>query len=506
MNHGASRSACLIDILTIASGLVACTGMDLIWQPLTGDINSGKGGAGGGGDTAVTAALGGRASSGGALGSGGRSSAGGSGGRREAASGGASAPSSAGDVGGRAGSSALAGTGGRGAVSSEEPGRVEYELPPPDQCHDQDWLQGDSYKKTGCVLGDPTSECGGKCRIFSACDQSSNSEGDATFMCPRALLFSPEFEQAVKDDGLDGFHYAVVGHDQDVGGIDGPDNKIPCCQCYQLVYAYPSPNNDRQVLLDPDHPNPPQSAIPVPPPLIVQAFNTAATNTTFDVYLPAGGMGARNGCFPMPNDESASMRTYMYSSYPLDGQPGQGGVKPASLYPECRTKDKNWATAESLSCDACTERTADACNKIESDIPGLTEQARAACVKANTFESMDPGASGPNDTYYHLNWSVYAMRVECPEHLTRVTGCKLAPQEGVKPVKPEVKTAAEAAKDSDFWSKTGSTGNLYETTTMEDCCRPTCSSYTQISQRGYATDPQYRAFYSCDVHGDIYTQ
>jgi hypothetical protein len=42
----------------------------------------------------------------------------------------------------------------------------------------------------------------------------------------------------VKEDGLDGFHYAVVGHDPDKGGIDGDAHS--CCQCYQLVYAYPS--------------------------------------------------------------------------------------------------------------------------------------------------------------------------------------------------------------------------------------------------------------------------
>jgi hypothetical protein len=131
---------------------------------------------------------------------------------------------------------------------------------------------------------------------------------------------------------------------------------------------------------------------------------------------------------------------------------------------------------------------------MASDIPGLTETARTNCLKANTI-----------DTFYHLNWSVYAMRVECPEHLTRVTGCKLAPQ-GLKAPKKDVKTAAQAAKDSDFWSKTSSSNNLYETTTMEDCCRPTCASYSQISNFGLVTDPQYRSFYNCDVHGKPWEQ
>jgi hypothetical protein len=375
------------------------------------------------------------------------------------------------------------------------PPPIVYELPPPDQCHDVDQMPWSSDPKTGCVEGDTTSKCGGKCQTASVCeDPSGKPNADREYMCPRNLLFSPEMEQAVKDDGLDGFHYAVVGHDPDKGGIDG--NSHSCCQCYQLVYAYPSPNNDRQVQLNPDNPNPPASAIPIPPPLIVQSFNTAATITTFDVYMPAGGMGAQNGCFLLnSSDPAAKARKYMYTSYPLDGQPGSGGVKPASLYQECKTTDKNWVTEATITSAACVKRTTDACNKIASNIPGLTELGSTGCLKANTI-----------DTFYHLNWSVYAMKVECPEHLTRVTGCKLAKQSDTKTVKKDVKTAAQAAKDTDFWSKTASSSGLYETTTMEDCCRPTCASYSQISSFGLTTDPQYRSFYNCDANGVPWTQ
>jgi hypothetical protein len=314
-------------------------------------------------------------------------------------------------------------------------------------------------------------------------------------MCQRNLLFSPEFEQAVIDDGYEGFHYAVVGHDPDKGGIDGDAHS--CCQCYQLVYAYPSPNNDRQVQVNPDNPNPPASAIPLPPPLIVQSFNTAATAETFDVYMPAGGMGAQNGCFMMPNSGAdAAQRKYMYTNYPTDGQPGSGGVKPASLWDaECKTSDKHWVTEATLSSSACVQKTKAACDKITSTIPGLSDLGRMGCLKANTI-----------DTFYHLNWSVYAMRVECPENLTRVTGCKLQKQAGVNPPKKDVKTAAQAAADPDFWKKTAKTDKLYETTTMEDCCRPTCASYSQISGFGLKTDPAYRSFYNCDVAGVPWTQ
>jgi hypothetical protein len=367
-------------------------------------------------------------------------------------------------------------------------------LPPPDQCHDLDNQPWSSDPKTGCVKGDTTSKCGGKCETASVCEGPDVKPGaDREYMCPHNLLFSPQFQQAAIDDGLEGFNYAVVGHDPDKGGIDGNDHI--CCQCYQLVFAYPSPDNDNQVLVDPNNKANPVSAIPVPPPLIAQGFNTAASPTTFDVYMPAGGMGAQNGCFPMPNGgEDSAKRKYMYSGYPLDGQPGNGGVKPASLWQECKN-NTSWVTEASLTSTACVQKTTDACNKITSTVPGLTEQSRQGCLKANSLES-----------FYHLNWSVYAMRVECPEHLTRVTGCRLGKQDGVKPVKKDVKTAAQAKADPDFWKKTGSSNKLYEITTMEDCCRPTCASYSRISEYGLKADPQYRSFYNCDINGVPWTQ
>ena len=378
--------------------------------------SSGKGGSAGssaaggnGGSTAGgtadggTTNTGGSADSGGATSNGGKQQAGGTPASGGTGAGGTTASGGNTGVGGTAGT-----TGGAGGASSTG---VSYKLPPPDQCHDQDYIQGDSYAKTGCIAGDSTSQCGGKCQVANPCsDPPGTKNGDYTFMCPRNLLFSPEMEQAAADDGNTGFHYAVVGHDVgDPGGIDG-NAQSACCQCYQLVYAYPSPNNDRQVQLDPDNPNPPASAIPIPPPLIVQTFNQGATPTTFDVYMPAGGLGANNACAQLPNASSPS-GLYMYTSYPPDGQPSQGGVKPASLYSECKTSDKNWVTTATLTSLACIQKTTNACNQIASNIPGLTQESESGCLKANTI-----------DTFYHLNWSVYVAKVECPENLTRVTG------------------------------------------------------------------------------------
>jgi hypothetical protein len=549
-NPRPSAACCFAGLLALSVFAVACAGGG------GGGGNGGSGGASGGnpnGGSGGSAGAGGSSSSGGSggqAGAGGMTSSGGSGGVTSSGGSQADAPIASGGSGGNGsggnsgsggstssggsakggagsggtrtggastngGSSGSSGSGGTGSGGAAGAGgttsaggttgtggsaAVDYLLPPPDRCHDQDYINYDYQTKTGCLNGDKTTDCQGKCQVINACSESTTDKpnADVTFMCPRNLLFSPEMEQAVKDDGLDGFHYAVVGHDVDKGGIDG-QTPSACCQCYQLVYAWPSVANDRQVQVNPDNPNPPASAIPVPAPLIVQAFNTAATPQTFDVYMPAGGLGANNACALLKNADGSIMTQsrsgqYMYTSYPPDGQPGNGGLKPASLYSECKTTDKNWVTTATLSSQACVQRTTDACNKIASTIPGLTDLSRKNCLKANTI-----------DSFYHLNWSVYAMRVECPEHLTRVTGCRLASQ-GLPAVKANVKTAADASKDSQFLTKTGSTSNMYETTTMEDCCRPSCAAINWISGKGLTPDPDYRAFYSCDVTGKPYTQ
>lgn len=415
--------------------------------------------------------MGGAASRGGSFGSGGGTIA---------ASGGFVSSGGSGNPGG-----AGAAAGGQGSAGRSS---VTYALPPPSACHNQDYIDF----QEGCVEGKSDSVCGGKCNTINACLESraEKPHADVTFACPRNMLFSDEMQQAAIDDGNQEFNYAVVGHDVDRGGIDGSADST-CCQCYQLVYAYPSPSNERQVLSNPDNPNPPVSAIPLPKPLIVQSFNTAATPHTFDVYMAAGGLGANNACAPTIQPAARSGE-YLYTSYPSDGQPSQGGVKPVSLYSECKTNIQ-WVTSESLSSDACQQRVEAACSRLVSDVPGLTEQARRSCLKS----------TAPNSSY-HLNWSVYVMKVECPPHLMQVTGCKLLPQ-GLPEVDRSATTAATAQKNPSFWTM-ATNGRPYETTTMEDCCRPSCASKDWVSGRGLKSDPAYNAFYACDRTGKPFTQ
>jgi hypothetical protein len=355
-----------------------------------------------------------------------------------------------------------------------------YELPPPSYCHAWDYVQD-------CTPGDASSKCGGVCSTINACLESENQTNkqgaDVTFICPRYMLMSPEMLQAAKDDGNEEYYYAIVGHDSDRGFIDGNDEST-CCQCYQMIYAYPSPDNDRQVLANPDDNSNPVSAVPLPKPIIAQSFNTAATQNTFDIYMGGGGFGAHNGCGPGLTQTSTSGQ-YLYESYPEEGG-FSGGVKPATHWSECKT-DIQWVTVESLGSEACQTKLVETCNKITHADPTITEYARNSCITTNQPESL-----------YHLNWSVYVRKVECPEGITRVTGCKLQKQ-GL----PEVDglITAEQAKNDASFSKQGSNGKMYETTTMEDCCRPSCAASNWIEGKGLNPDPDYNVFYSCDRAG-----
>jgi hypothetical protein len=302
------------------------------------------------------------------------------------------------------------------------------------------------------------------------------------------MLYSPEMLQAAIDDGNEEYLYAIVGHDTDRGFIDG-DATSTCCQCYQIIYAWPSPHNERQVQLNPDDVSNPASAVPVPKPIIAQSFNTAATQNTFDIYMGGGGFGAHNGCGPGLGATSTSGQ-YLYEDYPEEGG-HSGGVKPISHWSECKNQYQ-WVTEESLGSEACQKRVTETCNEITHADPEITEYARNSCIKANQPKSL-----------HHANWSVYVRLVECPEALTRVTGCKLKNQ-GLPEVDGLI-TAEQAENDNSFW-KNGSNGKMYETTTMEDCCRPSCAAANWVQEKGLPADPEYNVFYSCDRAGVPLTQ
>jgi hypothetical protein len=450
----------------ILSLVATCAGPT---QP-AGNATGGSVGSGGaersGGSTGTALAAGG---------AGGANGGGGSGGSADPAGG---APGTGGwsstggsiSAGGTQGNGGALGNGGSSsdAATTNDSALVtsgSYALGAPNQMINQFWI-------TGCQSGVATSPGGGVCAQGQNACEGTKQGAQVNFLCPRFMLFSDEMAQAAIDDGNAGLNYAVVGHDVETGGIDGSQTNS-CCQCYQLVFYLPEA--EAQVN------GGGKSAIPIPPPLVVQAFNTSAGGgKNFDVYMAAGGFGAFDACAPSAGMTSASGK-YLYTDFPPDGEPGAGGLNAATQVAGCKGQYDLVNTA-SLSSTACQSNVVTACAKIEANSQAVTDESVRSCVKSN-----DP------NTYYHINWQIYAKRVECPIHLTEVTGCKLAPQ-GLPAVNTAVLTPDQAAGDSSF--KSG-----YTTTTMQDCCMPTCAWQSNVSGNGAKVIGQYNSFYSCDQSG-----
>ena len=345
------------------------------------------------------------------------------------------------------------------------PPPIVYALDPPNQMINQFYI-------AGCQSGSATSPGGGKCTQGQNACEGTKQGAQVNFLCPRFMVFSDEMAQAAEDDGYTGLNYAVVGHDVETGGIDG-NVTISCCQCYQLVFSLPE--NEAQVGGNG------ASAIPIPPPLVVQAFNTSAGGgKNFDVFMGAGGFGAFNACDPKASMTSPSGK-YLYTQFPSEGEPGSGGVNAATQVAGCKDS-KNLVTTATLSSSTCQANVATACGKFKASSTTVTNESIQSCTQSN-----DP------NSYYHINWKIYAKRVECPTHLTQVTGCKLASQ-GLPAVNPAITTPTQAAADSSF--KSG-----YTITTMQDCCMPTCAWQDNVKGQKLAVVGDYDSFYSCDQNG-----
>ena len=345
------------------------------------------------------------------------------------------------------------------------------QLPPPHPCSNQ-------FSVDGCVVGDATSACGGKCAndygptSKNACE--NGKEGvPVQFACARHMLFSSEMEDAAAEDGYGGFfHYAIVGHDPDLSGLDaGLPNS--CCQCYQLVFAEPT------YLAD--------SVLPAPPPLVVQSANTQASGAAgFDIFMGAGGFGVFNACdgnIPLGTNAGHSQ----YFSYPAAGQAFNGGVKPGPDSLACDEDGK--LSAELIAAPACQEKVLASCNELSAVSEYLQETSRRSCIWSNQAQH-----------YYHENWNVYARRVQCPQALTDVTGCKPQPDPLLPTPDPKVRTATDALA-AGFASTAN--GQRLHTTTMQDCCMPTCAWRNNVR---IPTIDHYASFYSCSVDGTPITE
>jgi hypothetical protein len=352
-----------------------------------------------------------------------------------------------------------------------------YYLNPPNPCYNQFYVKN-------CVPGDPNSSCGGNCSVANSCsppEDPNKANLPKTFVCPRFMLYSTEMLQAAKDDAVlygwgDGgdppFNYGVVGHDPDVGGVD--DVQSSCCQCYQLIYVTPEPSS----------PQPPD--LPYPKPLIVQSFNTAASGPKgFDVFMGAGGYGAFNSCFKDPAfGNTSKFNEFIYDGFPYQN-PGSGGIS-FLRFPECI---QGWPpTIQGVLSAACQDKIKQMCDQaLVTASVQITEDTKRSCIECNKLTSL-----------YHQNWQIMVKRVRCPDNLTRVTGCRLLEPTLPLPL-PAVKTPAEARANGTF-------RDGYNTTTMQDCCKPTCAWADWTVGYKLPVDGDWNSFYSCDKVGKPFTK
>jgi hypothetical protein len=306
-------------------------------------------------------------------------------------------------------------------------------------------------------------DCGGSC---PACPNykingpntgdtvGSGCNGGPAFMCTRDMVFSPEFKVAESDDfsmaANPQFVYGVVGHDKDSGGLDTESGSNACCQCYQLIFTSPRDN---------------VSGVATPKPMIVQAFNTGAGGgKNFDIFMGSGGEGANTaGC------------NAQYTSYPSIGQPNNGGIR-ALTVSQCA--NNNQYSSSSIATMSCQDAIASDCQMIKANNAAVQSSTQVSCEETNQVQNL-----------YHLNWNVLAKRIECPANLTRVTGCKLNAQ-GL-PAADATAVDTNSANGKGFMSG-------YTTTTMQDCCRPTCAYKGNVT----GADSTYKQYYTCDNSGN----
>jgi Glycosyl hydrolase family 45 len=291
-------------------------------------------------------------------------------------------------------------------------------------------------------------DCGGSCpacvpyvigppNTSTTVQNACTDGGDVSYICPRFMLFSGEMKQAAADDAA-ARGWPAGSFNYGVATLNG----AACCSCYQIVYGAQQNTG---------------YSYPSPKALVIQNFNTGGANDAFDVFMGKGGEGAQtNGC------------SKLYTSYPSIGEPNSGGIR-ASMISACGTDASSVASA------ACVSAVTGDCDQIEASSAYVTTTTQTSCIEANSAESL-----------YHDNWDVRARQVECPAALTEVTGCK--PNAGNNPQPdPTVQTAAEASS----WG-------TYSTTTMEDCCKPSCAWPGNVSN----TQAPWSAMYQCDGSGN----
>ena len=191
---------------------------------------------------------------------------------------------------------------------------------------------------------------------------------------------------------------------------------------------------------------------------IVQAINTGSDvgSGQFDIFLGAGGFGIYDAC----------------SSDCKNGQVCSGGHCNAPMFSgdfHAWTPDNN--------CYGGGVKNSNGCDRLVTTPPENQNFAEKTLVY---------GCKTALDQNYHQNFQVNFQAVSCPKSLYQLTG-----------IKPKNEYSLSAPhKDMKLY-------NQGRTTTMMDCCKPTCAWRQNVQS---FTDPNWPQLFVCDQKGYPLTQ
>ena len=208
--------------------------------------------------------------------------------------------------------------------------------------------------------------------------------------------------------------------------------------------------------------------------------------------MPAGGFGAFNSCFEYSknvDDNQSKSGDFAYIKYPGskedENTTGDNFVSTNDMWYEggIRGGDKKVEKYKNIykindrsQCDGLFKKPGTS-DKVEKDIT-------SACkwVFDNNYHYNSGDAMGIEGTQTKVK------KIKCPLNLMKITGLHRNPTVD--------KDLPEAGEEKGEWLE-----NL-TTTTMEDCCMPTCSRSNNVKD----ADSEYNAMYTCDKYGDIITK
>lgn len=285
-----------------------------------------------------------------------------------------------------------------------------------------------------------------KPEYHSACGNGQGGQKTYGFACPHMMMLSDDMLSASKRDNLTRWYYAVAGSASD----------DECGKCYQVQ------------LLDAE-----REWVSNFKQLIIQVINSGhdVMRGQFDIFMGGGGFGYFTAC------NSDCKTKYC-----------QGGACHASMY---TSPFKNWNNAEYNDPNICYSggiKWLDHKNNSE-----LLKLCRGLVGNSRTLKDNVTVDScfRTNRYLYHQNFvSLNAKRVACPEHLYKLTGLRRRDDQNYPKINITNKLDIQCRGDR--------TQGHYCITTMQDCCKPSCS----WSNKGYP-DTVYSRADTCDKNGNI---